>query len=124
LDLPQPLQRAVGNEPAKTESLQVDDALPNDDSFLAETPCLGLDRPAGISAEIAADAYDPVAGAWGAMIVVQGKMSDPSGGNPIAQGLGQLAASGHFSGRHLPEQIVQRDWQIGDGGKEFGHSFH
>ena len=65
LDLPQPLQRAVGNELAKAKPLQVDHALPHDDSFLAEPSRLGLDRPAGISAQFAADAHDPVAGAAG-----------------------------------------------------------
>lgn len=57
------------------------------------------------------------------MFVMQGDMPYPSGGNPIAQGIRQVAAGGHLPRRHLRDQLPQALRQIGNLGETARHVY-
>ena len=58
------------------------------------------------------------------MLMVQGEMAHPTGGNPITQRVGQIAAGRHAARRYLHQKLSQTARQIGRVGESFGRIGH
>ena len=65
-----------------------------------------------------------MARAGGVVLVVQGEMAHPSGGDPVSQRLGQIAAGCHPARRHLHQEPAADRREIGHGGKSSGRVEH